>query len=98
MGDFNGGGLTKTDDTPSFLLPLRDLAAAFASIERLTQEEACSALRLAAAVLPQRTAHVIAHLDPPLLVPADVTLFAVRRDLPRSAQSFRHVVAACVRT
>jgi alkylated DNA repair dioxygenase AlkB len=30
--DFNGGGLQKTDDMPSFLLPVRDQAAAFARI------------------------------------------------------------------
>jgi alkylated DNA repair dioxygenase AlkB len=30
--DFNGGGLQKTDDTPSFLLPVRELAAGFAEI------------------------------------------------------------------
>jgi alkylated DNA repair dioxygenase AlkB len=31
--DFNGGGLQKTDDIPTFLLPVRDLAAAFANIQ-----------------------------------------------------------------
>jgi len=31
--DFNGGGLTKTDDMPDFLLPLRDRAAAFAGLQ-----------------------------------------------------------------
>jgi hypothetical protein len=30
--DFNGGGLTKTDDMPDFLLPLRERAAAFAGL------------------------------------------------------------------
>jgi alkylated DNA repair dioxygenase AlkB len=30
--DFNRGGLTKTDDMPDFLLPLRDRAAAFAGL------------------------------------------------------------------
>jgi alkylated DNA repair dioxygenase AlkB len=30
--DFNGGGLTKTDDMPDFLLPLRERAAAFADL------------------------------------------------------------------
>jgi alkylated DNA repair dioxygenase AlkB len=30
--DFNGGGLTRTDDMPDFLLPLRDRAAAFAGL------------------------------------------------------------------
>jgi alkylated DNA repair dioxygenase AlkB len=31
--DFNGGGLTKTDDMPYFLLPLRERAAAFAGLQ-----------------------------------------------------------------
>jgi alkylated DNA repair dioxygenase AlkB len=31
--DFNGGGLTKTDDMPDFLLPLRERAAAFAGLK-----------------------------------------------------------------
>jgi alkylated DNA repair dioxygenase AlkB len=31
--DFNGGGLTETDDMPEFLLPLRDRAAAFAGLK-----------------------------------------------------------------
>ena len=31
--DFNGGGLTKTEDMPDFLLPLRDRAAAFAGLQ-----------------------------------------------------------------
>jgi alkylated DNA repair dioxygenase AlkB len=31
--DFNGGGLTKTDDIPDFLLPLRERAAAFAGLQ-----------------------------------------------------------------
>jgi alkylated DNA repair dioxygenase AlkB len=31
--DFNGGGLTKTDDMPDFLLPLRERAAAFADLQ-----------------------------------------------------------------
>jgi len=31
--DFNGGGLTKTDDMPDFLLSLRDHAAAFAGLQ-----------------------------------------------------------------
>ena len=31
--DFNGGGLTKTDDMPDFLLPLRDRAAAFGRLQ-----------------------------------------------------------------
>lgn len=30
--DFNGGGLQKTDDMPSFLFPVRTLAAAFAGV------------------------------------------------------------------
>jgi alkylated DNA repair dioxygenase AlkB len=30
--DFNGGGLTKTDDMPGFLLSIRDKAAGFANI------------------------------------------------------------------
>jgi alkylated DNA repair dioxygenase AlkB len=30
--DFNGGGLQKTDDMPSFLLPVRDKAARFADV------------------------------------------------------------------
>jgi alkylated DNA repair dioxygenase AlkB len=30
--DFNGGGLTKIDDMPDFLLPLRDRAGAFAGL------------------------------------------------------------------
>jgi alkylated DNA repair dioxygenase AlkB len=30
--DFNGGGLQKTDDIPTFLLPARKLAAAFADV------------------------------------------------------------------
>jgi hypothetical protein len=30
--DFNGGGLTKTDDMPDFLLPLRERAAVFAGL------------------------------------------------------------------
>jgi alkylated DNA repair dioxygenase AlkB len=30
--DFNGGGLSKTDDIPSFLLPIRESAAAFARL------------------------------------------------------------------
>ncbi len=30
--DFNGGGLSKTDDMPPFLLPIREKAAAFAGI------------------------------------------------------------------
>jgi alkylated DNA repair dioxygenase AlkB len=30
--DFNGGGLTRTDDMPDFLLPLRERAAAFAGL------------------------------------------------------------------
>jgi alkylated DNA repair dioxygenase AlkB len=30
--DFNGGGLTKTDDMPGFLLPLRERAAVFAGM------------------------------------------------------------------
>lgn len=37
--DFNGGGLTKTDDMPGFLRPLRERAARFAEMapERLQQ-------------------------------------------------------------
>ena len=31
--DFNGGGLTKTDDMPDFLLPLRERAAGFARLQ-----------------------------------------------------------------
>jgi alkylated DNA repair dioxygenase AlkB len=31
--DFNGGGLTKADNIPSFLMPLRGQAAAFAGLE-----------------------------------------------------------------
>jgi len=31
--DFNGGGLTKTEDMPDFLLPLRERAAAFAGLQ-----------------------------------------------------------------
>jgi len=31
--DFNGGALTKTDDMPDFLLPLRERAAAFAGLQ-----------------------------------------------------------------
>jgi alkylated DNA repair dioxygenase AlkB len=31
--DFNGGGLTRTDDMPEFLLPLRKRAAAFAGLQ-----------------------------------------------------------------
>jgi alkylated DNA repair dioxygenase AlkB len=30
--DFNGGGLSKTDDIPSFLVPVRESAAAFARL------------------------------------------------------------------
>lgn len=30
--DFNGGGLTRTDDMPDFLLPLRERAAVFAGL------------------------------------------------------------------
>ena len=30
--DFNGGGLSKTEDMPSFLLPVRERAATFANI------------------------------------------------------------------
>lgn len=30
--DFNGGGLSKTDDIPDFLLPVRESAAAFAQL------------------------------------------------------------------
>jgi len=37
--DFNGGGLQRTEDLPTFLLPVREQAAAFAGIppERLKQ-------------------------------------------------------------
>jgi alkylated DNA repair dioxygenase AlkB len=31
--DFNGGGLTRTDDMPDFLVPLRERAAAFAGLQ-----------------------------------------------------------------
>jgi alkylated DNA repair dioxygenase AlkB len=31
--DFNGGGLTKTDDMPDLLLPLRERSAAFAGLQ-----------------------------------------------------------------
>lgn len=31
--DFNGGGLTKTDDIPDFLQPMRERAAAFAGLQ-----------------------------------------------------------------
>jgi alkylated DNA repair dioxygenase AlkB len=31
--DFNGGGLTKTDDMPDFLLPLRERTAGFARLQ-----------------------------------------------------------------
>jgi alkylated DNA repair dioxygenase AlkB len=31
--DFNGGGLQKTEDVPDFLLPIRNAAAAFASMD-----------------------------------------------------------------
>jgi alkylated DNA repair dioxygenase AlkB len=36
--DFNGGGLSKTEDIPQFLLPVRERAAAFAQLDAALQQ------------------------------------------------------------